>query len=169
MTGDQISIPDRDRFTIESFEEIPTVIAGSNHYTVTQSGQWIGKDRPLVLLKTDGAPHEENYICTVSCELQPEAVSTSAWDVEAGPNTRNVPTFGSASDGATRNGIFPNPWTGEVIEVADAGCARFWIEFEFGKFIYPKITDNLEVMNPVVVSGAEQTFLTGFAQGCRFW
>ena len=66
-------------------------------------------------------------------------------------------------------GVFPNPWTGGVIEVADAGCARFWIEFEFGKFIYPKITDNLEVMNPEIVSAGEDCFGTKFAQGCRFW
>jgi hypothetical protein len=70
---------------------------------------------------------------------------------------------------AAENGIFPNAWTGDVIEVTDAGCARFWIEFEFGKFIYPKLTDNLEVMSPALVLGAEKCFRTKFAQGCRFW
>jgi hypothetical protein len=51
----------------------------------------------------------------------------------------------------------------------DAGCARFWIEFEFGKFIYPRVADNLEVMSPAIVSEAEKCFRTKFAQGCRFW
>jgi hypothetical protein len=169
MTGEKISIPEQDRLNIESFDEIAALIEGSKHYTVTQSGQWVGKTRPLALFKTDGTLYEENYICTVRCELRPEAVSTSAWDVEAGPNTRNVPTFGSTAKGAIRNGVFPNPWTGEVIEVADAGCARFWIEFEVGRFIYPKMTDSLEVMSPAIVSGAEQSFQTKLAQGCRFW
>jgi hypothetical protein len=169
MTGEKISIPEQDRLNIESFEEIPALIEGAKHYTVAQSGQWVGKSRPLVLFKTDGTPYEENYICTVRCDLRPEAVSTSAWDVEVGPNTRNVPTFGSTATGAIRNGVFPNPWTGELIEVADAGCARFWIEFEFGRFVYPKMTDSLDVMSPAIVSGAEQSFQTEFAQGCRFW
>lgn len=169
LTGEKVSTPEWDRLNPERFEDIPVLIEDSEHYTVMQSGQWVGKDRPLVLLKTDGLPFEENYICTVRCELRPEVVSTSAWDVEAGPNTRNVPTFGLACKNVAWNGIFPNPWTRDVIEVANAGCARFWIEFEFGKFIYPKITDNLEVMSPAVVLGAEKCFQTKFAQGCRFW
>jgi len=169
FTGENISIPELDRLDAERFQDIPVLIEGSEHYTVMQSGQWVEKDRPVVLLKTDGVPYEENYICTVRCELRPETVSTSAWDVNAGPNTRNVPTFGSVCKNAAENGIFPNAWTGDVIEVADAGCARFWIEFEFGKFIYPKLTDNLEVMSPALVLGAEKCFRTKFAQGCRFW
>ncbi len=141
---------------------------GLEHYTVMQSGQWVATTHFFV--KTDGfVQYEENYICTVRCELRPEAVSTSAWDVEAGPNTRNVPTFGALCKSPAEKGIFPNPWTGDVIEVADAGCARFWIELEFGKFIYPKVTDNLEIMSPAVVLGAEKCFRTKFAQGCRFW
>ena len=169
MTGEKISIPDWDRLNLERFEDIPALIQGSKHYTVAQSGQWVGKDRPVPLLKTDGVPFEENYICTARCELRPEAVSTSAWDVEAGPNTRDVPTFGSVCKNPIRNGTFPNPWTGEAIEVADAGCARFWIEFEFGRFIYPKVTDSLDVMSPGIVLGAERCFRTKFVQGCRFW
>jgi hypothetical protein len=66
-------------------------------------------------------------------------------------------------------GIFPNPWTGEAIEVADAGCARFWIEFEFGKFIYPEVSGSFDVMSPAIVQDIEQCFGTKFVQGCRFW
>jgi len=169
MTGEKISIPEWDRSNLERFEDVPAFIEGCTHYSVGQSGQWAGKDRPVLLFKTDGAPYDENYVCTVRCELRPEAVSTSAWDVEAGPDTRNVPTFGSACKDAVRVGIFPNPWTGGAIEIEDAGCARFWIEFEFGKFIYPKVTDSFEVMSPAIVLGAERCFRAKFAQGCRFW
>jgi len=169
MTGEKISIPEWDGANLEKFEDIPALIDGCEHYTVAQSGEWVWKDRPMDLLKTDRVPYEGSYICTVRCELRPETVFTSAWDVEAGPNTQNVPTFGSVCTDTNRNGIFPNPWTGDIIEVADAGCARFWIEFEFGKFIYPKVTENLEVMSPAIVVGTEQCFGTKFAQGCRFW
>lgn len=108
-------------------------------------------------------------MCTVRCERRPEAVSTSAWDVEAGSYRHDIPEFGSACKNNVRNGIFSNPWTGDAIEVADAGCARFWIEFEFGRFIYPKMTNGLEVLSPPIVLGAEQCFRAKFAQGCRFW
>lgn len=168
MTGERFSIPAPDHLHLQKFEDIPASIEGSTHYTVAQSGQWLEKDRPLALFNSDGVPYEENYICIVRCELRPEAVSTSAWDEEAGPNARNVPEFGSVCTNAVTIGIFPNPWTGDVIEVANAGCARFWIEFEFGKFIYPKVTDSFEVLTPDIVSGAEHSFGTQFAQGCRF-
>lgn len=169
MTGEKMLVPERDRLNLEKFGDIPAVIQDVPHYTVSQSGQWAAQDRPVDLLQTNGVLFEENYVCTVRCELRPEPVSTSAWDLEAGPNTRNVPAFGSECNNPVSNGIFPNPWTGEVIEVANAGCARFWIEFEFGKFVYPKITNGLQVMSPAIASGAERRFETGFAQGCRFW
>ena len=169
MTGEKISVPEPDRLNLDRFEDIPASIEGSAHYTVAQSGQWAGEDRPVDLLGTNGVPYEGNYICIVRCELRPEIVSTSAWDVEAASNTRNVPTFGSVCNDRVGSGIFPNPWTGGAIEVANAGCARFWIEFEFGRFIYPRVTDSFEVLNPHIVSATEQSFGTKFAQGCRFW
>ncbi len=169
MTGEPISIPAQDCLNLEQFEDIPAAIEGCTHYTVAQSGQWTGEDRPIILLGTDGAPYEGLYICTVACEHRSETVSTSTWDVEAGPNTRDVPIFGSPCNNAVVEGIFPNPWTGEAIEVSDAGCARFWIEFEFGKFIYPKVADSFDVMSPAIVQDIEQCFGTKFVQGCLFW
>jgi hypothetical protein len=56
-----------------------------------------------------------------------------------------------------------------VIEVPNAGSARFWIEFEFGKFIYPKIEKRLEILSPLLVETAEECFQAEFVQGCRFW
>jgi hypothetical protein len=169
MTGEKISIPARDRLNLEQFEDIPAAIEGCTHYTVAQSGQWTQENRPISLLGTDGVPFEGDYVCTVACEHRSEPVSTSAWDVEAGPSPRDIPIFGSPCNNAGSDGIFPNPWTGEPIEVADAGCALFWIEFEFGKFIYPKVDGSFDVMSPAIVQFVEECFGTRFAQGCRFW
>jgi hypothetical protein len=169
MTGEKISIPEQGRRKLEEFEDIPAAIEGCTHCTVSQSGQWAGMNRPIDLVGADGVPFEGTYLCTVSCELRSRAVSTSAWDVEAGPNTRDVPEFGSPCKGVVPKGIFPNPWTGVPIEVEGAGCARFWVEFEFGKFIYPKAADTLNVMRHAIVRGVEECFETSFAQGCRFW
>ncbi len=168
-TGEKMSFIDFDRWNLEQLEAVPALIESSDHYTVIQSGQWTRDNRPISLYKTDGCLFDENYICTVRCELRPEAVSTSAWDLEAGPNLRDVPDFGSACNAKSGLGIFPNPWTGAAIEVADAGCARFWIEFEFGRFIYPRVNGDLEIMDSTLVTWAEHSFQTKFAQGCRFW
>jgi hypothetical protein len=80
-----------------------------------------------------------------------------------------VPGFGEPWNGESTIGIFTNPWTGEAIEVPNAASARFWIEFEFGKFIYPRIDKSFDVFDPRLVEKAEECFQTKFVQGCRFW
>jgi hypothetical protein len=170
MTGEKSMRPDPDRTRIDASDEIPALIEDSAHFTVWAPGEWSSDDLPIAVFTPDGKPFTKNYRCQVGCELRPSPVSTSAWDLEAGPNIRNVPLFGRSPCGSEDDtGIFPNSWTGEVIEVPHAGCARFWIEFEIGKFIYPKVGRNLDVLNPSIVEQAEQCFHTKFVQGCRFW
>ena len=35
-----------------------------------------------------------------------------------------------------------------LMEVANASCGGFWIEFEFGRWLLPKIDDSLEILDP---------------------
>jgi hypothetical protein len=169
-TGEERMGPEFERAKPESSKEIPRLIEGALHYTAYASGKWLSDNLPITLFGMDGEPFRGDYLCNVSCQLRPSPVSTSAWDLEAGPNTRNVPLFGSKHCGSTDGvGIFPNPWTGEPVEVPHAGCARFWVEFEFGKFIYPHIDKNFNILSPVIVGEVEQCFQTEFVQGCHFF
>jgi len=155
---------------VKESAEIAALIDGFDSYTASASGEWDSGDLPIMLFTTNGQPYKENHLCNVRCELKPSPVSTSAWDCEAGPNIHNVPSFGTNpcnSDGD--EGIFPNPWNGEAIKVPHAGCARFWIEFEFGRFIYPEVDKNFDFLNPSIAREAEQCFQTKFVQGCHFW
>jgi hypothetical protein len=169
VTGEMITIPIPDRIEIDETAEIPPLIENLEEYRVGASGDWKSADAPILLRKTDQTPFSEDPICDVSCNIQPTPVSTSAWDVEAGPNVRNVAHFGSIWNGESTIGIFSNPWTGEVIEVPNAGSARFWIEFEFGRFLYPKVGKSLDILSPRLVERAEECFQTKFVQGYRFW
>jgi hypothetical protein len=168
-TGETFTIPVPDQIPVGHTAEIVPLIENLDEYGVRLSGEWPLGAAPLLLLTTDKTPFEAPLTCDVSCNVRPVPVSTSAWDVEAGPNLRNVPLFGTPWNGESTTGIFPNPWTGEAIEVPDAGSARFWIEFEFGKFIYPRIEKGLDLLNPLLVEKAVECFQTEFAQGCRFW
>jgi hypothetical protein len=169
VTGEAISIPMLDHIKMERIIDIPGAIEGVSHCSVVASGQWTGENRPLVLLTTDQIPFEDTYLCEVSCHIRPEPISTSCWDEDAaGPNSRNVPYFGEACAPGSMVGIFSHPWTGEVIEVPDAGCARFWIELEFGKWLLPEMADRLDVLSPVVVAKIQKCFGTGLVQGFRF-
>ena len=60
MTGEKISAPEQDRLSLARFEDILASIEGSAHYTVAQSGQWAGENRPVDLLGTNGVPYEGN-------------------------------------------------------------------------------------------------------------
>src|SRR5580698_6212333 len=42
MTGEKVSVLEWDRLKLESFEDIPALIEGSDHYTAMQFGQWVG-------------------------------------------------------------------------------------------------------------------------------
>ncbi|HKN22487.1 MAG TPA: hypothetical protein VJX73_13780 [Terracidiphilus sp.] len=154
---------------IDAPDAILPLIEDLDDFGVFASGEWRWDDPPLILFTTDDKQFKENYVCEVSCEQRSTPVSTSAWDFEAGPNIRDVPPFGSPCGSGDDTGIFPNPWTGEAIEVPHAGCARFWIELEFGKFVYPKVEKDFEFLSPSIVGEAEQCFQTEFVQGCRFW
>lgn len=46
MTGEKFSVPERDRLSLEGFENIPALIECSTHYTVAQSGQGMEETGP---------------------------------------------------------------------------------------------------------------------------
>ena len=169
ITGETLSIPMFDHIKIERISDVPGAIEGLEHYSVLASGEWTPENRPLVLLTTDEVPFEDTYLCEASCHIRPELVSTSSWDEDAaGPTDRSVPDFGEICTAESKNGVYSHPWTGEVIEVPDAGCARFWIELEFGKWLLPKMSDSLDVLSPVMVAKIEECFGTRLVQGYRF-
>jgi hypothetical protein len=168
LTGETWSFPASDHIGTERLADIPGVIDGLDHYSVLASGEWKLENRPMVLLTADGNPYEDSYLCEVSCHLRPKPVSTSCWNGRTAPEEGDVPIFGEACAPEVGTGIFSHPWTGEMIKVPDAGCARFWIEFEFGKFLLPEMADRLDVLSPPIVAKTDECFETGFVQGWTF-
>jgi len=167
LTGESESFPISDHIKVEGIADIQPLIQHLEHYGVLLPGEWEMKHRPLVLLATDGVPYSDSYVCEVSCHLRPGLVSTSDWDVEALPG-QDVPIFGKPHKGGDEAGVFSHPWTHQRIEVPNAASARFWIEFEFGKFLLPQMADSLDLLNSLIVAKTEECFQTRFVQGCRF-
>jgi hypothetical protein len=169
FTGETETFRSPEFTKIDAPDAVLPLIDTLDDFGVSASGEWKWDDPPLVLFTTDGEEFKENYVCEVRCEQRSALISTSAWDDETGPNVRNVPQFGEPCSVGDDTGVFTNPWTGEAVEVPHAGCARFWIEFEFGKFIFPKFDKNFDFLSPSIVHEAEERFQTKFVQGCRFW
>jgi hypothetical protein len=107
------------------------------------------------------------YDFLVHCCLRAQVVSTSDWHDEVLVKQK-VEFFGRPCNPKDRLGIFHNPNTLEVIEVPKAGCARFWIEFEFGNMLFPTIEGRLDLIEPRIVDAAKKNFAIEWVQGCHW-
>jgi hypothetical protein len=169
FTGETIAVPRLDQTAIQQIADIASQVDTLTEYNVRASGEWTPEFRPFVLLTTDRNPHHGPYLCETSCHVSPELVSTSCWNKFLNPNGPTVPQFGQPCKTNSSVGIFSHPWTGEAIEVPDAACTRFWIEFEFGRFLLPKMCESLNVLDRALLASIEDCFATRLVQGWRFW
>jgi len=76
--------------------------------------------------------------------------------------------FGEPIEDLQAVGYFTNPFDGATIAVPEAGCARFWLEIQLGKWLFPRITDGrLDILDGALVSAANECFGVSFVQGCK--
>ena len=120
------------------------------------------KTAPLPII-FDG-PYHASITCIVGQLLR----STSDLHEESGVKMPTTP-YKKPCPAELTVGLFSNPHNLEVIEVVDAGCAKFWLEFGIGKNLFPPIErGDLAILNPTIVQIVEAEFGVGFVQGC-YW
>lgn len=175
LTGETISVPRRSFLPLPHPADIDERLKGVEDYNLLIEGHGPCQLPPFKLYtaSSDGGtanavPFEDSYDYEIQLCLRQEPVSTSDWHEEISPEPL-APRFGQPGHGEKRRGYFHHPQTGAVITVEDAGCARFWLQFQCGKFLYPKIEGtNLNVLEPQTLKIATQSFGVGFSQGCVF-
>jgi hypothetical protein len=157
FTQETMIWPMMDHRDLAGIDEINTAVSALSDYELEIAG-----------VGTPGAPplpidFDEPYHVGVTVRVHPALRSTSsAWIDDATP----VAQYGEPSPTLQPCGYFTNPHTGETIKVPGAGCARFWIEVELGKFLFPAIQNcNLELLDPQIVSSATRIFGVQFVQG----
>ena len=127
-----------------------------------------------VLRFDEHCPEDQSYEFNVFCCLKPNIVSmsddhTAEFTGGKTPEGETVVPFGDACNAANRAGFFSNPKTMELIRVPGAGCARFWIEFRFGKWLFPDTTEgSLDLLPVNVVDAAQRIFGVRYLQGCHW-
>jgi hypothetical protein len=63
------------------------------------------------------------------------------------------------------DGFFEHPDSAQIIRIPNAGCARFWISFELGKWIWPEPVGNSPGgLDPRLISLAAEAFATDFVE-----
>ena len=157
------SLPISVRTKVANVGAIQKALKSLAHYDLVMTGKGPSKCAPFVF------EHKGSYDFAIKCCLRAELVSTSDWHDDA-PEVpkQKVAFFGRKCAANKRMGIFHHPMTGKIIEAPNAGCARFWVEFEFGKSLFPDIKDSLNLINPLIIEAAQKHFGVGFIQGCRW-
>ena len=162
FTGKTETFPIRKSKTLESIATIRSAVEGMDDYNVVMIGKG-PPEVPALEFEYDGP-----YDLLLNCCLREAPVSTSDYHDEVQADLEQKPPFfGRPCDTTMQTGIYHNPSTLEVIEVPNAGCARFWIEFEYGN-LFPNISNGLDVLEPSIVAAASETFDVSFVQGCHW-
>jgi hypothetical protein len=140
----------------ELSEELKTL----DDFDIGLSGQGTSELAPFKLyLPQDHAWQsevKEAYHYEVLCKLRRSRTSLNAESYLSSC----APKIGEA--------VFRNPWNNGIIKVPNAACAQFWIEFQFGNWLVPKIEGSLNLLPPDIVAAAVDCFGQSFAQGCHF-
>ena len=160
LTGEVKSIPVNDRVPVEHLADLPSAIGTLGQYFVTLDGQGPPRKPPFQVYH-ENSPFTKTYGFTIRCHLKPQSVSMS--DLGEEQSGKEVPFFGEPC--SRRDALFRHPVSGELIEVLQAGSARFWVEFEFGKWLLPKIDDSLDILDPSIAAMADQAFSATLKQG----
>lgn len=171
-TGGTIEVASPTRTRLQAPAELVTAAQGLRNFDFELGGSGPGR-KPLLpavggLEEGKWSEWRDPYDLTVSCCFRSQVVSTSDLHEESPGNREAVP-FGEACHPREKTGLYSNPYTLEVIEVAGTGCASFWIEINLGKWLFPRIEgNNLALVDSEYLDAAEAIFGIRFLQGCRW-
>jgi hypothetical protein len=173
MTGEALVL-ERWIADVRAIADIPSYLQALDEYDISVTGLETPK---LPLLRLDPQLNAAKHVVDIACCVRPHAVSTSDFHNRERVSFRDFfywrwwfppARSGEPCKAIDGTGIFTNPTTGETMEVPEAGCACSWIEFRFGKFLFPRVGHTLELLPASVVSAAERIFQLRFAQGCSW-
>jgi hypothetical protein len=155
----QLSVEIKEHKRLQELNEISSAVGSLPNYELNLASVGRPKLPPLKI------NFNEPYHVGITCRVYSECRSTSNPHEEN--DNEKIIHYGKICSESQKDGLFTNPHNGASFKISDAGCARFWIEFELGKFLFPEFTNsNLAFLNPFIVKEAEQTFGIQFVQGC---
>jgi hypothetical protein len=158
QTGESFTVSKRDRFPIGNLADVFQELTKLEDYEVILTGEGPAALPPFEIwaISVDGFnPHTKPYAYEIKCSLRKAPISMT-----------DYPGIGTPCSSAENLAIFHNRITGANIRVRDAACARFWVEFNLGSWLFPNITDSLAILPPSIVDVAQSCFSIAFAQGC---
>jgi hypothetical protein len=147
---------------------------GQPEYDVSISAEGIPANPPLTIgsiEKDTWEPWVNAYHLEIRCRVRSNIVRLFHLENEEDLNApadlaKYRPRFDEDCSVAERDGLFALPEAG-AIRIPNAGCGTFWIEFNYGKFLFPLLRDNqVNVLNDSTVAIAREAFGCDFVQAC---
>jgi hypothetical protein len=178
-TGETIEIPRPTRSAEKSEQltdahQIAEFAAIQAEYDVRVNGEALPVNPPLEVGHVkDGAwqPMDGPYYLQIQCRVRDNVVRLYTLESPDELNrpadiAKYRPRFDEDCSASENVGLFVHPETGPIW-IKNAGCGKFWIEFNYGKWLFPRASfGDVSVLNKSVVSLAETTFDTAFVQAC---
>jgi hypothetical protein len=168
FTGETVTLPTWNVQRLKNASEIAFAAEEWSEYGTYVSGNGRPSIPPFSV--AFGKPYkDEPYAISVACQIcaQPRSTSSVYDDDET---SGRLTQFRAPSPKPAPCGYFTDPTSGATVEVTNAGRARFWIEIELGKWLFPVTKDNnLEILNPTLLDTTNSIFGTSFVQGCTYY
>ena len=147
-----VTMPSRIRADEHTIEELPSLADLANEHTeysvCLRSNQ--NPDNPPLIVGCDDSdgwtPFDDNYNLEIAIEMRNHLVRLAQLDSEQqldaplDPDNLPAPIFDEDCTADCTSGVFVHPELG-AYKLSQGGCASFWIEFRYGKFIYPRAVD----------------------------
>jgi hypothetical protein len=159
---------------LSSASQIIEQAANQQEYDVVISGDGVPAAPPTAVGYVENDIWKlmmEAYNLEVRCRVRGNIVRLynleSEEDLERSPDFTKVrPRFGEDCLVEEREGIFVHPETG-AFRIANAGCGTFWVEFKYGKFLFPRLrNESVNILDDSIIALARTVFGSDFVQAC---
>jgi len=176
ITGETIRWPGRSRQyaapqPLGEPEEVATTSSMAAEYDVAIASEGIPFRRALDIGSVEQGPwrrFERPCHLEIRCRVRSHVVRLydlrSADELNRPPDFANPtpPMFDEDCSADENDGLFVHPEAG-VLRIAGAGCASFWVEFNYGKFVFPRLEDRgVELLDRRIVLLARDALGTDF-------
>jgi hypothetical protein len=160
---------------VTSFSEISALADREAEYDVLVEGDGQPRHPPCHVGHIDGGiwrPMEGPYHLEIRCRVRRRVVRL--YSLES-PDDLHKPLdiskfrsrFDEDCEVEERDGLFVHPEVG-ALWISHAGCGTFWIEFQYGKWLFPRLRGNrVQLLDKSLIKFAESTFGTAFVEACN--
>lgn len=164
-SGPMSTFPRLERVELEKVSQISGAIRNLPRCSVTANGHWQPSLSPIKIRCSSWPNGGERLWGCVSCDLRPEPVCTSNWWTEE--DDSGLLQFGEPASPDRTTGLFTHPITRQNIEIPFAGCARFWVSFNFGEWFLSHLAKDFDLLAPLLIGATEEHFGVRMSQAGR--